>query len=85
LRDGLVAAWLRDWHPEVGLSWRQLQVNKLAAPLSISGRLRGLVGLAYAVTDRPNVCAALDARLRAIRGPVADELPEADGDHARSR
>lgn len=68
LRDGLVAAWLRDWRPEMGFSWRQLQVNKLAAPLSISGRLGGLVGLAYAVTDRPNVCAALDARLRALRG-----------------
>jgi len=43
-------------------------VNGLAAPLSISGRLGGPVGLAGAVTDRPNVCAALDARLRVIRG-----------------
>ena len=69
VRDALVAAWLRDWRPDAGLSWRQLQVNKLAAPLSISGRLGGLAGLAYAVTDRPNVCATLDARLRRLRAP----------------
>jgi len=68
VRDAVVTAWLRDWRPDAGLSWRRLQVNKLATPLSISGRLGGLVGLAYSVTDRPNVCAALDARLRALRG-----------------
>jgi hypothetical protein len=69
VRDGIVTAWLRDWRPNAGLTWRRLQVNKLAVPLSISGRLGGLAGLAYAVTDRPNVCAALDRRLRALRGP----------------
>jgi hypothetical protein len=67
VRDGLVSAWLRDWRPDVGLTWRRLQMNKLVAPLSISGRLGGLAGLAYSVTDRPNVCAALDARVRAVR------------------
>jgi len=67
VRDGLVETWLRDWRPDARITWRRLQVNKLAAPLSISGRLGGLVGLAYSVTDRPNVCATLDARLRALR------------------
>jgi Uncharacterised nucleotidyltransferase len=66
LQGRLAEAYMATLDLVPDLSWVPLQLAKVGMPLCASSRLCGLAGIAYSLTDRPNVCAALDSRLRSL-------------------
>jgi hypothetical protein len=66
-QERLADAYLASWSPWKLASWGSIQLAKVGTPLCVSSRLCGLPGMAYTLTDRPNVCTALDHRLRRPR------------------
>lgn len=71
LQQRLADEYLASLDPWRGISWGTLQLSKVATPVCVSSRLCGLPGIVFSLTDRPNVCTALDERLRRRRGAGA--------------
>lgn len=67
MQERLADAYLRSWDPWQACSWGSVQLGKVGTPLCISSRLGGLPGMLFSLTDRPNVCRALDERLSRLR------------------
>jgi len=70
-QTGLAGSYLARLDPWLLPSWGVLQLAKVGTPACVSARLAGLPGMLVALTDRPNVCTALDAAVRRRLGDGA--------------
>jgi hypothetical protein len=63
VRAALVRRYVDTLGPWPAIVWTTVQLSKVATPLSVADGALWLKGLAYALSDRPNLCTALDRRL----------------------